>query len=95
MNKFFAELEVPKLEAIIFAEFDNEIGRVIKYQVIINVIVQKLILRKWFLDSPRNFRQATIWQYIIGDYTDRRNERQNDKDKYVRLADHGISIWDK
>lgn len=33
MDQSFFEPQPPKLKAIIFAEFDNEIGRVIKYQV--------------------------------------------------------------
>lgn len=33
MDQSFFEPQPPKLEAIIFAEFDNEIGRIVKYQV--------------------------------------------------------------
>lgn len=33
MDQSFSDPEPPKLEGIIFAEFDNDIGRVIKYQV--------------------------------------------------------------
>jgi hypothetical protein len=33
ISEYFAEPEIPKLEAIIYAEFDNDKGRVIKYQV--------------------------------------------------------------
>lgn len=33
MDHNFFEPQLPRLKAIIYAEFDNEIGRVIKYQV--------------------------------------------------------------
>lgn len=34
MDHNFFEPQPPRLKAIIYAEFDNEIGRVVKYQVI-------------------------------------------------------------
>lgn len=44
MDQSFFEPQPPKLKAIIFAEFDNEIGRVIKYQVIFYILNLKILI---------------------------------------------------
>jgi len=42
----FFEAEAPKLEAIIYAEFDNDIGRVMRYQVSLPPSVLSVVIKK-------------------------------------------------
>ena len=39
INAYFNKPKIPKLDAIIYAEFDNDIGRVVKYQVYWETII--------------------------------------------------------
>jgi hypothetical protein len=44
VSEYFAQPQVPRLEAIIYAEFDNNIGRVVKYQVFFAFLAKNLII---------------------------------------------------